>query len=230
MPLVSPGPFYSYTTGYSPQEVAEALEDIDIFIEEFGPFDGILGFSQGASMATAYILHCQRTQGTGSSPFHFAMLFSSVAAFSPNHDDFQDEVEGILSRGAALESTSEAVFGNYLRLTFDVAKKIGAVSADYNTDFFESESVDTVPRILHPALCLDRVDIPTIHVVGRKDLPAMLEQSRLSQQLCRPSFTKGYIHQGSHGLPLSPGDVRAVANLIEWVEEEGLRYHHLSSL
>ncbi|PSR80252.1 inducible nitrate reductase 2 [Coniella lustricola] len=230
MPAASSGPFYSYTTGYSPREITEALEDIDIFIEDFGPFDGILGFSQGASMAMAYILQHQKAHGVGSSPFQFAILFSSVAVFSPDPYDFKDVIGGIHARGSPLENTSEDAFRKYLHLTFDVAKKIGAVSTDYNTDFWQSESIDMVPRIMHPGIYLDRIDLPTVHVMGRRDLPSMLEQSNLSHKLCQPLSTKLYTHQGGHGLPLSTVDVKAVGNLIEWAEEEGLRHHHLSSL
>ncbi|KAH7369282.1 serine hydrolase FSH [Plectosphaerella cucumerina] len=56
--------------------VRAAFELLDHVVEEQGPFDGILGFSQGASVACAYLAHLDRRDGS-CSPFRFAIFFSS---------------------------------------------------------------------------------------------------------------------------------------------------------
>ena len=57
----------------------DSLQRLLTYIEEHGPFDGLLGFSQGASMATR-VLHAQRTRAT-TGPRHscrFAILIGGV--------------------------------------------------------------------------------------------------------------------------------------------------------
>lgn len=57
------GPYYSFFSWSDPPtdtdlaSVSAAYQLIYDIIEEEGPFDGILGFSQGATLATAFLLH-----------------------------------------------------------------------------------------------------------------------------------------------------------------------------
>ena len=62
--------------------VDAALERIRTAIQDQGPFDGILGFSQGATLAAYCCLHPEKAgiAAGGASPFRFAVIFS---AFSP---------------------------------------------------------------------------------------------------------------------------------------------------
>ena len=58
-----------------------ALSRVRLAVECDGPFDAILGFSQGATMAAFCCLHPEAWwHGAGAHPFRFAILFS---AFSP---------------------------------------------------------------------------------------------------------------------------------------------------
>ncbi|KAH6673998.1 serine hydrolase FSH [Plectosphaerella plurivora] len=56
--------------------VRAAIELLDHVVADQGPFDGILGFSQGASVACAYLAHLDRRDGS-CAPFRFALFFSS---------------------------------------------------------------------------------------------------------------------------------------------------------
>ncbi len=56
--------------------VADAFDAVEELIEDHGPFDGVLGFSQGASLAAGYIAHCAVARPLESLPFRFAVLFS----------------------------------------------------------------------------------------------------------------------------------------------------------
>ncbi|KAI1171814.1 inducible nitrate reductase 2 [Nemania sp. FL0916] len=227
-----PGPFYSYTTGYTPSEMREAFEDIDAAIEDYGPFCGVVGFSQGAALAAAYLLDWQRVRQDEALPFEFAIFFSSVAAFSgvdavglgtvndllknklsdikdfPNyHDQGLDEME--------------KVFVDYLSLTFLVAKKIGAVLPEHDIEFFKHEDAEMIPRILHPALHKLRLKIPTVHILGVNDLPSMTEQSKLVHGLCDESTARLIYHKGGHSVPSRRPEATAVAKQIEWAMAEG---------
>jgi hypothetical protein len=57
------GPFYNhYARGSSPgSSVQEAFEHTRAIIATQGPFDGVLGFSQGAALAASLIIHHSQT-------------------------------------------------------------------------------------------------------------------------------------------------------------------------
>jgi hypothetical protein len=58
------GPFYNhYARGSSPgSTVQEAFEHTRAIIATQGPFDGVLGFSQGAALAASMIIHHSKTR------------------------------------------------------------------------------------------------------------------------------------------------------------------------
>ncbi|KAL2366814.1 hypothetical protein RJZ56_000145 [Blastomyces dermatitidis] len=41
----------------SPEIILKALDNLGKYIEDEGPFDGVIGFSQGAMLATSYGIH-----------------------------------------------------------------------------------------------------------------------------------------------------------------------------
>ncbi|KAI1827689.1 inducible nitrate reductase 2 [Xylaria intraflava] len=227
-----PGPFYSYTTGYTPSEMREAFEDIDAAIEDYGPFSGVIGFSQGAALAAAYLLDWQHIRPDEPLPFEFGVFFSSVAAFSGNDAVGGGTVAGLLKNklndvkdfpNHQRQNLDEAerVFVDYLSLTFLVAKKIGAVLPEDDIEFFQQEDTEMVPRILHPSLHKLRLKIPTVHVLGVNDLPSMLEQSKAVHGLCDESAARLIHHNGGHGIPSRRPEAKAVAKQIEWAMVEG---------
>lgn len=56
--------------------VDDALDYLDDLVAEEGPFDGVLGFSEGASLATAYLLRLAHRDQLHST-FRFSLLFAS---------------------------------------------------------------------------------------------------------------------------------------------------------
>jgi predicted esterase len=56
-----------------------ALQDLRTFIDEFGPFDAVLGFSQGASLAASFIAHYGQDCASGSnSDFRCAIFICGI--------------------------------------------------------------------------------------------------------------------------------------------------------
>ncbi|KAJ4413541.1 hypothetical protein N0V82_008479 [Gnomoniopsis sp. IMI 355080] len=242
MPLWAPGPFYSYTTGYTPAEMRDALTDLEDFILENGPFDCVFGFSQGASLAAAYILDYQRKhhQDTSRPPFGFAVFFSPVVVFSPETADCRQLVQGILDDSslafresfpnikefdlANMKNQKQRTFARYLAKSIQSldASGVGRDVVDYG--FFGRMDClsDDVPRPLHPQLVKDRIGIPTVHITGKRDLDMFLDQSDKLQQLCESSLTRASKHPGGHGIPTKKAEVRVVVDLIEWAYMESL--------
>ncbi|KAK2036709.1 hypothetical protein LZ31DRAFT_483033 [Colletotrichum somersetense] len=218
------GPFYSHTTGYSPAEIQAAHKEIATTVAELGPFDGILGFSQGASMALSYIW-CQ--QANGKEPcFKFAVLLSSVVPFSPDFTYCKSEVEELCSRRCtgmiAKDLTPRAqVFNDCVVWTFQSALKIGAVLPNFNQDFFK-DGVTEVPRVLHPLLVLERIHIPTVHVSGKRDLPFMQDMHEIGYQICDKRLSKKIFHSGGHHPPMDSG-IQQVVRAIEWAVAQSYR-------
>jgi pimeloyl-ACP methyl ester carboxylesterase len=225
------GPFYTYTAGYSPAEIRVALDDLDDLIQDCGPFDGVIGFSQGASMAVSYILDHQARLPDDSSPFGFAVVLSSVAAFSPdakyclptvqrlvqeNYNavrEFPDHIFAKLSR-------PEKLFTEYLASTFKIAWRIGATTPDYDIAFFKHRNHAKVPRILHSALTQARIGIPTVHFTGERDHSEMIEQSLVIVGLCDPKIARWYQHSGGHAVLSKPQEVDRLVQAIEWAAME----------
>ncbi|KAL2203579.1 hypothetical protein CC79DRAFT_1388158 [Sarocladium strictum] len=233
MPPWSQGPFYSYVSGYTTAEMVDALEDVDHFIEQNGPFDGILGFSQGASIAIAYILQHQLRKPGVQLPFNFAVLFSSVGACSADDSCNRQIVEKFLfdtdekSRkqfpygGFETMGAEERTFAEYLATCHLAIKTIGISRPTIHLDFLDNRKAESVPRLLHPRLNKERVGIPTVHVTGRKDLESMVNQSLIVQGLCDETILRAHRHTGGHALPSKKQEIKAVVSSIEWATERG---------
>jgi hypothetical protein len=54
-------------------------------IEDEGPFDGVIGFSQGASLALSILYHHEINHPNQPPPFRFAVFFCAVLSISPDH-------------------------------------------------------------------------------------------------------------------------------------------------
>ncbi|WPH02496.1 Hypothetical protein R9X50_00536100 [Acrodontium crateriforme] len=80
------GPYHAYHEGIEPTAVQTAHDLIDAVLDEEGPFDGVVAFSQGASLAISYILQHKRQHPREPSPFGFAVLFSPGFVLSPDLD------------------------------------------------------------------------------------------------------------------------------------------------
>ncbi|KAL8856764.1 MAG: hypothetical protein Q9178_006601 [Gyalolechia marmorata] len=141
------GPFYSHTTGYSPDEMACALDHLDITISELVPFDGILGFSQGAALALSYIY--QQQVGGKAVPFKFFLCFSSIIPFSADVGYCQNIVQRLCvlewymtltpSADERLLTRDERLFCEIMLRTVIAAKEKGAALPEYSMDLYNQD-------------------------------------------------------------------------------------------
>ncbi|KAK4235797.1 serine hydrolase-domain-containing protein [Achaetomium macrosporum] len=81
-------------------------------------------------------------------------------------------------------------------------------------DMVSPDKPEAFPRIMHPLTTKSRVSIPTVVVVGKED--PFARQSELAVRLCENKWTKGVYLAGSHRVPVSPPEVRAVTAAVEW--------------
>lgn len=301
-----PGPYYSHTTGYTTAELEDAADQITSYIEDLGPFDGVIGFSQGAGLAISYLYQHQldhrpierweKDDTTSAAlspppPFKFAVCFSSTIPISRDPTCYKELLSGLSvsarqqehssSRASASSSSSSSPFhhqgsgsdsfsqsdsdsaGRFpftldpqqrtfvecLTRSFQSAKKVGVIERDFDDDFFRVRrtprgdgggdtdgdgdsdfSVDLIPRVMHPGLLPQRLNVPTVHITGKQDLPFMVEMSNLARGLCDHRLARVLLHSGGHSIPRKTSEVRQVVTAIDWAIEQSQRLYYLSSV
>ncbi|MCJ1298808.1 hypothetical protein MMC08_001598 [Hypocenomyce scalaris] len=77
-----PGPYLCWYSDDSLKSIAEQHEVVSEIIEDEGPFDVVMGFSQGAALAASIILHHQIEQPLSPPLFRAAVFISSFRPFS----------------------------------------------------------------------------------------------------------------------------------------------------
>ncbi|KAK7941484.1 uncharacterized protein PG986_013871 [Apiospora aurea] len=87
-----PGPYLAWHRRHFAPEVARAHDLVRQALEEDGPYDGIIGFSQGAAMAASLILSSSKPSSSAAAheavgglqpPFRFAVFICSVLPVAP---------------------------------------------------------------------------------------------------------------------------------------------------
>ncbi|XP_021406653.2 esterase OVCA2 [Lonchura striata] len=84
-----PGTFEASEAAAAPAGLEESLSAVAAALEEHGPFDGLLGFSQGAALAA--MVCALRARGDPRFPVAFAVLVAAFASRAPAHGHFYRE-------------------------------------------------------------------------------------------------------------------------------------------
>ncbi|KAM3435127.1 hypothetical protein NHJ13734_005697 [Beauveria thailandica] len=224
------GPFFSHAEGYSPKQMSNALHHLEAAIDQLGPFDGVVGFSQGAALAVAF-MHDQ-LQRTGQNPFKVAFLFSTVCAFSPNPDQSFAEIQGLCKLGRELGATATQTqqdqgmnpseFALYEALS-NVIKPLRdghALLPDIDLDLYTKGDGAEAPRLLLPQLMDKKISIPSLHMHGKKDTDFMRDMSLIARAMFDPKMIKTLEHSGTHHPPQKDSEVRAAVRAMEWAIEQ----------
>ncbi|KAI9642733.1 hypothetical protein NHQ30_008464 [Ciborinia camelliae] len=231
------GPFLCYYNSFTPSEIAKACLMIDGVIEDRGPFDAILGFSQGGSLALTYLLRHTIETPDIAPPFRFAILCSTVVGFAPwtwfgqeilhdLHDDDFETLETFPVCDFAKLDGKKRIMCESLSRVFEIARKGGFIEIDTPGGSFPKNSThEHLPRVMHPQLLseAEKVQIPTIHVTGAKDDRGMVELSNLMMGCCNLSEVQKLVHPGGHDLPKDVKNARLLARAIESANERSLR-------
>jgi predicted esterase len=62
----------------------KAINQLAQYVEVEGPFDGVIGYSQGASLAATYMIHYTQKYPRADLPFKCAIFFSGGKPLNPN--------------------------------------------------------------------------------------------------------------------------------------------------
>lgn len=225
------GPFFCYYSAFDPLSIKKSHEMLAEVIEEDGPFDGIVGFSQGGSLAVSYLLQHEIDHPNEAMPFKFAVIFSSIISFTPDPSYCEDIIRNLTEpEFKALSKFPEADFSilpSGARTLFEcmaealrAGQEGGFLQAHPDEDVFSRGETDMIPRVIHPELVTTRIRIPTVHVVGKEDHALMIRQSKLMYGVCDPVVAKWLVHSGGHDVPRQVGDAKAVVKAMEWAVAE----------
>ena len=77
------GTFWAYFDPSSIASYIQALEQLDTYVAAEGPFDGVLAFSQGATLAAMHVARKAIQAPSQTPPFKCAILISCAAVYDP---------------------------------------------------------------------------------------------------------------------------------------------------
>ncbi|KAE8441693.1 hypothetical protein EG329_004566 [Mollisiaceae sp. DMI_Dod_QoI] len=82
---------------------------------------------------------------------------------------------------------------------------------------------DEFPRIFHPVYTDERIPIPTVHVIGSDENPAVKRLAKVAKMLCERDRVISVVHRGAHEIPHKNEGVDAVVRAIEKADFMGQR-------
>ncbi|KAI0096863.1 serine hydrolase FSH [Nemania sp. FL0031] len=212
---VYPGPYLTYVNILTTDNVARALGRIEEFIESEGPFDGVMGVSEGSMLSAALLLKHQVENPFSPPPFRFAIFISGTLPFSWSTSAGQD-VFGLLTGDNPL-STNAAMWQQQAANAGPIRQEpLSNSEASMLADMFPTwqervrylgeligkpENAHLRPCCFHPDLQQERINIPTAHVWGLQDL--FKPHAEQLVKLCDTTMAAVYEHGGTHDVPHS---------------------------
>ncbi|KAK3353542.1 serine hydrolase FSH [Lasiosphaeria hispida] len=192
------------------------------YIEDNGPYDAVICFSQGCSLVGSFLLYHYRETPEEELPFKAAIFICGGLPLpvlgdlglpiSQKAHDINDETVRLLKQRA----------GELTNLANNLDQiKLGQGLWDNTKELVHDPSVmppeSDVFGIDFTAMPADvRIKIPTIHVYGAKDprWPASVQLAHFCEN------RKMYDHGGGHDIPRSTEVSNAIARLLEELKEE----------
>ncbi|KAF4345873.1 EF-hand calcium-binding domain protein [Fusarium beomiforme] len=198
--LRSSGPFLGWHRRHFAKDLASAYAYVMEVIREDGPYDGVIGFSQGAALAAGLLLSHQHQAPNEPNLFKFAILLSSVLPAATSETGM-DSTEYIVS----YEKSLPEFFG----LSNVEISDESFVERAYL--FKQLPSTNKTNRIQR------NIDIPTLHVLGSQD--PFFDFGKAVIDLCDGKKREVLIHDGGHEVPRLEDCASKIALLLENVVE-----------
>ncbi|KAL4783122.1 serine hydrolase FSH [Aspergillus varians] len=219
-----PGPYLCWSLDFGPIANRAALDLIHETIQREGPFDGVFGFSQGASVMAAYLLEQAALHPDTPLPVRFG-IFCSPPPILATDPAYIQSVYGALSaedlcRLRSAQETQVAQLPDPVRTpTLMFVKTLAAMAPVHGqplTYFFDRPASE-IPCVLDPDLYKVRLSIPTLHVCGENDPPSLQQTFMLCESFCDPKWRRSFKHSSTHNLPRVPAEAKEMVAIMEWV-------------
>ncbi|CAG7917177.1 unnamed protein product [Penicillium olsonii] len=219
-----PGPYLCYSADFDPVSVRAAQVLVQKEFETQGPFDGVLGFSAGAAILAGYLLN-QRTRYPGKPlPVQFAVFCSAVPIVSTDPIYYQALYGSLSSEEEQMIRSGQLDQILKLREPIRTAAKTVATVTDTlksildnpPTHFLDRQPLE-IPCPVHPDLYKARLNIPTLHIRGKKEPRSLKECALVLESFCSPSLRRTLEHRTPHSLPTSRAEVEDMLAAMEEV-------------
>ncbi|KAI4242033.1 MAG: hypothetical protein L6R40_004260 [Gallowayella cf. fulva] len=204
-------PYLCWYTSPTTAKMDSAHKLISSVIERDGPFDAVMGFSQGAALAASAILRHQIQHPNRPPLFNMGIFICSPMPFSQSLD-FGVDARKYFGLGGLLRPSRPGcptTVPEYL--ITDPAYLKGEDELDDSSSGSDDESLPvrrTSPSIFyqmyHSTVDTVRIKIPTVHVYGRRDKWRL--HSKDLVKLCPKNLATVYEHDGGHEIPKSASE------------------------
>ena len=189
-------------------------------VREEGPFDGVIGFSQGAAVAST-IIAAEAERNPESEPFKFAIFFSATMPFDMSAGKLRLTLEGdnltAIHQGSGfIELEDKNIDWLQDCRSVGVIEEFESRRPRISGASKEPQSIHVLLRF-HPSTHGQRIHVPTVHIIGLKD--SMANQGRDLAGICDPKVAQVITHNGGHHLPRDTATLSKVAEAIQWAVE-----------
>ncbi|KAJ5115818.1 hypothetical protein N7456_000166 [Penicillium angulare] len=221
---VFPGPFYCYTREFDPEGVSTSYAVLDKTIEENGPFEGALGFSQGAATIIGYLLEQKTAYPDEPLPFQFMIICSPTLPLSGDLDYSQEIFGSLGPEGESfIRSCQDA---QILKLPEPARTAVTAFNGVIDAvseitreprGFYLDHPISKIPSVLLPNLLATRLSIPTLHVRGANEPFAMRNCGRMIESFCDTNKQRVIEHTAGHDVPRAGPELGQFISAMEWI-------------
>jgi len=217
---IFPGPYLCYHGEPIQDDVQRAHDFVIQVVREEGPFDGVLGFSQGAALAAA-VIAAHAEENPSEELFKIAVFIATSMPFDLKGGKIRLTYEGSGSLSAARVDGAGHVVANEECDWLNDCRTASVIREFEGRQprIRQRQGPQTIDVLLryHPSTHTQRIQIPTVHVVGAKD--SYREQGMDLASLCSARKAQMVAHQGGHEMPRDAATVaRAAEAIYEAVE------------
>lgn len=215
---------YTWWPTTTAPDIRAAHAWLDAYLAAHGPFDALMGFSQGCSLISSYLLYHARDAPLQPLPFKAAIFLCGglpLAALEDLGLEVSERAWDINDRTAKSLAHKAGMLAEWAKNIDLVKPGVGLWddTSDLLHDPSQRDNIDdadffgldytSFPRDL-------RIDIPTVHVVGGKDprWPSGMQLARFCEQVTTQAV---FDHGGGHEIPRSSFVSLRIAQMVEGV-------------
>ncbi|KZF19524.1 hypothetical protein L228DRAFT_251141 [Xylona heveae TC161] len=200
----------------NPDDVDSAEREILQIAAEEGPFDGILGYSQGATLAAQVLIRYANENpfaAVDEMPFRFAVFINGA---TPGGLFALPDSEKPPQR-VPLENIPEAA------LLFSVMKTTAGTTRLWPGRLSDGRGILTDGEVGMKLWNVDldgiQIHVPTLHV---RCLDDKSDYGEGLEKLCEPTLMSNYYHNNGHDFPRGNNELSTIAQLIRTTAERAL--------
>ncbi|KNG80569.1 putative EF-hand calcium-binding domain protein [Aspergillus nomiae NRRL 13137] len=207
-------PYYTFWRNDSIPDIYKARDWLLDLISEKGPYDAVLSFSQGCSLAAlTLLLHAHETPHAPP-PFK-AAIFICGGAPLPLLEELGYNITPEMQAQDAASRKKLSIQADSASILAKGADRWSG-SDDAGEVIDEERIRGEIERCANGAV---KIGVPTVHVYGRKD-PRFAAGVLLSG-VCEESNRRVFDHGGGHDIPRTSVVSDRLAELVRWVLQEG---------